>query len=103
MKPPSFSEVLVAGSSPVSLLYSLLLRKMKYKVTIATGDIFGGAWQRQKYSPKEFLPKGTHILMYSHGLSELLNLIGFKPSNWNSNPSLVNTKGDFLDYFGQSV
>ena len=96
------SSILVAGSSPVSLLYALLLRKMEYEVTIATGKTFGGAWRKQKHNLEEELSTGTHILMHSVGLSELLNFIGFNATKWSSYPALIDAQGNHLDHFGQS-
>ena len=79
--------ILIPGTSPISLLYSLLCAKFGYKVILLGKSPYGGAWQKSgQNSANQQIPIATHILMYSEGLERLLNDIGYKASPWQKNP-----------------
>ena len=65
MKRVSSRRIAIAGSSPVSMIYALILSRMEFCVTIFTGKILGGAWAGEKTQDGRIETKGTHILMFS--------------------------------------
>ena len=99
----SKKTVLIPGSSPISLLYSLLCAKMGLKVILISNFPYGGAWQKSSQFGKDVkIPVSTHILMYSAGLERLLYEIGYKAAPWQKEPLDVEENGEIAGQFGVS-
>ena len=95
-------RIAILGSSPVSLIYAILLSQHGIKSTIFAGDTIGGAWSSYKYLKSYNLPNATHILMHSDGLYHILNKIQYRPLNWGLAPSLVDENLKKIRPFGIS-
>ena len=97
------NTILIPGSSPISLLYSLLCAKFGLKVILLSKSPYGGAWQKHKQNsadPK--IPVSTHILMHSEGLEKLLAELGFKAASWQMEPLEIDEKGAIVGRFAVS-
>lgn len=99
----SKKTILIPGSSPISLLYSLLCAKSGLKVILLGKLPFGGAWQKSEQNsidPK--IPVSTHILMHSAGLERLLAEVGYKAATWQIEPLEIDENGAILGQFAIS-
>tara|TARA_Y100001978_G_scaffold198925_1_gene212273 strand:+ start:1421 stop:2428 length:1008 start_codon:yes stop_codon:yes gene_type:complete len=95
------NNIAIIGSSPVSLIYAILLSKLKINSTIFCGNNFGGAWKNHKLLNYD-IPISTHIFMYSNGLKKTFDQIGYHPKLWEIKPFLIDDKYNFISYFGNS-
>ena len=69
-------NIAIIGSSPVSLIYSLLISKLNVKSHIFCGNEIGGALKLDKDKTLQDRSLSTHILMYSKGLDNTkINII----------------------------
>ncbi len=95
------NNIAIIGSSPVSLIYSILLSKLKISSTIFCGHNFGGSWKNSKLLNYE-IPISTHIFMHSNGLKKTFDEIGYSPNNWAIKPFLIDNQYNFLSNFGNN-
>ncbi|MEC8029380.1 MAG: hypothetical protein VX167_01670 [Pseudomonadota bacterium] len=99
----SNKTILIPGSSPISLLYSLLCAQFGLKVILLGKSPYGGAWQKtdqNRIDPR--IPVSTHILMHSEGLQRLLSEIQYKAAPWQLDPLEIDEKGTVLGNFAVS-
>ena len=93
--------ILIPGTSPVSLFYSLLCARSGLICSLVGEEPFGGPWQQTSCNASNLsYCTATHIGMFSYGFEKLLNTIGFTPTAWSLNPNKKKKNGIFLEYFG---